>query len=124
MPVVSIPPPQPAPINIMPPLINVTQPRIEATVPIPTSPVAGFKETPIKASTQSHENNLPRTSRTGRQIRTPIRYTDFVMSKKLFDLIVTRRLELIYVFDVVKEKNSDICLAVFIHIPLYSSFNL
>ena len=74
MPVVSIPPPQPAPINEMPP-------QIEATVPMPTPPVAGSKETPVKASTQSHENNLPRTSRTGRQIRTPSRHTDFVMSK-------------------------------------------
>ena len=71
MPVVSIPPPQPAPINVMPPPINVTPPRIEAMVPIPTSPVAGSKETAVKASTQRHENNLPRTSRTGRQIRTP-----------------------------------------------------
>ena len=74
MPVVSIPPPQQAPIN-------VTPPRIEAMVPISTSPVAGSKETPVKASTQSHENNVPRTSRTGRQIRTPSRYTDFIMYK-------------------------------------------
>ena len=74
MPVVSIAPPQPAPSNVM-------TPQIEATVPIPTSPVAGSKETPVKALNQSHENNLPRTSRTGKQIRTPSRYTDFVMSK-------------------------------------------
>ena len=81
MPVVSIPPPQPAPINVIPPPINVTTPQIESTVPVPTSLVAGCKETPVKASTQSHENILPRTSRAGRQIRTPSRYTDFVMPK-------------------------------------------
>ena len=52
MPVVSIPPPQPALINVMPPPINVTPPRIEAMVPIPTSPTAGSNETPVKASTQ------------------------------------------------------------------------